>query len=165
MAYKNPKDPEVLKKRAEMDFAYMNTERGFIMSCIARKFKPSAKKYGGHHAHESMDKKEFWRLYMNHIIDMKEKFPDSDGRLCRYCEQPFTFETRMGTRGKGQPSNRATQNYNNFSIDRFDPRLTYQNNNIVFCCVGCNDRKHNSNPDDWKNYLRIGKELINDKDK
>ena len=102
---------------------------------------------------------------MNHIILMKEKFPDSDGRLCRYCEQPFTFETRMGVRGKVQPSNRATQNYTNFSIDRFDPRLTYQNNNIVFCCVGCNDRKHNSNPDDWKNYLRIGKELINDQDK
>ena len=95
MPYKDPNDPEVLKKRAEADFAYMNTERGFVMSCIARKFKPSAKKYGGHHAHESMDKKEFWRLYMNHIIMMKEKFPDSDGRLCRYCEQPFTFETRM----------------------------------------------------------------------
>lgn len=102
---------------------------------------------------------------MNHIIIMKEKFPDSDGRLCRYCEQPFTFETKMGTRGKGQPKNRATQNYTNFSIDRFDPRLTYQNNNIVFCCVGCNDRKHNSNPDDWENYLRIGKELKNDQDK
>ena len=165
MAYKNPNDPKVLKKRAEIDFAYMNSERGFIVSCIARKFKPSAKKYGGHLAADHMDKKEFWRLYMNHIILMKEKFPDSDGRLCRYCEKPFTFETRMGVRGKGQPSNRATQNYANFSIDRFDPRLTYQNNNIVFCCVGCNDRKHNSNPDDWKNYLRIGKELINDKDK
>ena len=118
MAYKNPKDPEVLQKRVEMDYAYMNTERGFVISCIARKFKPSIEKYGGHRAHESMDKKEFWRLYMNHIINMKEKFPDSDGRLCRYCEHPFTFETRMGTRGKGQPSNRATQNYNNFSIDR-----------------------------------------------
>mgnify|MGYP000209289357 CR=1 FL=1 len=57
------------------------------------------------------------------------------------------------------------KNYNNFSIDRYDPRLTYQSNNIIFCCFGCNDRKHNSNPDDWKNYLRIGKELINDQDK
>ena len=131
MAYKNPNDPEVLKKRAEIDFAYMNSERGFIVACIARKFKPSAKKYGGHLAADHMDKKEFWRLYMNHIILMKEKFPDSDGRLCRYCEQPFTFETRMGVRGRGQPSNRATQNYTNFSIDRFDPRLTYQNNQDV----------------------------------
>ncbi len=165
MPYKDPNDPEVLKKRAEADFAYMNTERGFVMSCIARRFKPSAKKYGGHVADESMDKKEFWRLYMNHIIFMKEKFPDSDGRLCRYCEQPFTFETKMGVRGKGLNPNRGTQNHTNFSIDRYDPRLTYQSNNIIFCCFGCNDRKHNSNPDDWKNYLRIGKELINDQDK
>ena len=164
MAYKNPNDPEVLKKRAEMDFAYMNTERGFVMSCIARRFKPSVKKYGGHHAHESIDKKEFWRLYMKQIRRMKEKGPDSDGRLCRYCEQPFTFETKMGTRGKGLNPNRGTQNYNNFSIDRYDPRLTYQSNNIIFCCFGCNDRKKNSTPDDWKNYLRIGKELINDRE-
>ena len=164
MAYKNPKDPEVLKRRAEMDFAYMTTERGFIMSCIARKFKPTAKKYGGHLAADHMDKKEFWRLYMNHIIIMKEKFPDSDGRLCRYCEQPFTFKSSMGTRGQGYRS-RGTQNPTNFSIDRFDPRLTYKQNNIIFCCFGCNDRKKNSTPDDWKNYLRIGKELKNDQDK
>lgn len=114
-------------------------------------------------AHESIDKKEFWRLYMNHIIDMKEKFPGTDGRLCRYCEQPFTFVTRLGTRGKGYQG-RGPQNFNNFSIDRWDPRLTYQSNNIVFCCTGCNDRKKNSTPDDWKNYLRVGKELINDRE-
>src|SRR5210317_258505 len=127
MGYKNPND----SRRVQKDYEYMNTERGFVMNSITRRFKPSVIKYGGHVADESMDKKEFWRLYMNHIILMKEKFKDSDGRLCRYCEQPFTFETRMGTRGKGQPKNRATQNYTNFSIDRFDPRLTYQNNNIV----------------------------------
>ena len=162
MAYKNPNDPEVLQKRVEADFIYMNTERGFIMTCISRKFKPSVIKYGGHIAHESMDKKEMWRLYMNHIIAMKEKFPESDGRLCRYCEQPFTFETKMGTRGKGPNHNRGTQNYNNFSIDRYDPRITYQRDNIVFCCVGCNDRKKNSTPEDWKNFLRVGKEFRSD---
>ena len=161
MAYKNPNDPKSLKKRTEADFAYMNSERGFVLTCIARRFKPSAKKYGGHHAHESMDKKEFWRLYMNHIIIMKEKFPNSNGRLCRYCEQPFTFVTKLGTRGQGYRG-RGTQNPNNFSIDRLDPRLTYQTNNIVFCCFGCNDRKKNSTPDDWKNFIRVGKELKND---
>jgi len=161
MAYKDPNDPESLKKRAEADFSYMNSERGFVLTCIARRFKPSAKKYGGHHAHESMDKKEFWRLYMNHIIIMKEKFPNSNGRLCRYCEQPFTFVTKLGTRGQGYRG-RGTQNPNNFSIDRLDPRLTYQTNNIVFCCFGCNDRKKNSTPEDWRNFIRVEKELIND---
>jgi hypothetical protein len=28
--------------------------------------------------------------------------------------------------------------------------------------VNCNDKKRNSNPDDWKNFLRVGKEFIND---
>ena len=161
MAYKNPNNPDVLKRRAESDYEYMNSERGFVTLSIARRFKPSARKYGGHMADKSMDKKEFWRLYMNHIILMKEKFPDSDGRLCRYCEQPFTFVTKMGTRGKGYQG-RGAQNFNNFSIDRLDPRLTYQHNNIVFCCTGCNDRKKNSTPDDWKNFIRVGKELKND---
>ena len=34
MAYKNPNDPEVLKRRAEIDFAYMNSERGFIAPAL-----------------------------------------------------------------------------------------------------------------------------------
>jgi len=129
MGYKNPSD----LRRVQKDYEYMNTERGFVMNSITRRFKPSTKKYGGHVADESMDKKEFWRLYMNHIIMMKEKFPDSDGRLCRYCEKPFTFVTKMGTRGFGYQG-RSTQNHSNFSIDRWDPRLTYQSNNIIFCC-------------------------------
>ena len=81
MGYKDPND----SRRVQKDYEYMNTERGFVMNSITRRFKPSVIKYGGHIADESMDKKEFWRLYMNHIIMMKEKFPDSDGRLCRYC--------------------------------------------------------------------------------
>ena len=85
MAYKDPNNPDVLKRRAESDYEYMNSERGFVTLSIARRFKPSVRKYGGHIAHDSIDKKEFWRLYMNHIIIMKEKFPNSDGRLCRYC--------------------------------------------------------------------------------
>jgi 5-methylcytosine-specific restriction endonuclease McrA len=163
MAYKDPNDPRKTDaRRVQKDFEYANSERGFVTSCISRKFKPSAKKYGGHLAHESMDKKEFWRLYMNHIIIMKEKFPNSDGRLCKYCEQPFTFKTNVRTRGKGYQG-RGPQNPNNFSIDRLDPRLTYQTNNIVFCCFGCNDRKKNSTPDDWRNFIRVEKELINDR--
>ena len=157
MGYKNPSD----LRRVQKDYEYMNTERGFVMNSITRRFKPSTKKYGGHVADKSMDKKEFWRLYMNHIIMMKEKFPDSDGRLCRYCEKPFTFVTKMGTRGFGYQG-RSTQNHSNFSIDRWDPRLTYQSNNIIFCCGGCNDRKKNSTPDDWKNFIRIGMEVNND---
>ena len=64
----------------------------------------------------------------------------------------------MGTRGEGYQG-RKTQTYSNVSIDRFDPRLSYNIDNIVFCCVGCNDRKRNSNPNDWKNFIRVGREI------
>ena len=90
MPYKDPNDPRKTNaNRIKKDHEYKNSERGFIVSSIARKFKPSAEKYGGHKVHESIDKKEFWRLYMNHIIIMKEKFPKTDGRLCKYCEKPY----------------------------------------------------------------------------
>ena len=162
MAYRDPNDPRKTDaRRVQKDYEYMNTERGFVTISISRRFKPSVVRYGGHRAHKSIDKKEFWRLYMNHIIIMKEKFPESDGRLCIYCEQPFTFITRMGTRGKGYVG-RKSQHKTNVSMDRWDPRLTYQDNNIVFCCINCNDKKRNSNPDDWKNYQRVGKERIDD---
>ena len=68
---------------------------------------------------------------MNHIIDMRKKFPNSNGRVCRYCEQPFTFKARRGTRGKGYQGRKA-QITTNFSIDRWDPRLTYEINNVIF---------------------------------
>ena len=52
----------------------------------------------------------------------------------------------------------ATTNFV-YSIDRWDPRLTYETHNIIFCCVSCNEKKKNSNPDDWRNFLRVGKAL------
>ena len=157
MAYADPND----KRRVQKDFEYQNSERGYVTRCISSKFKPSWVKYGGHKPDKSMDKKEMWRLYMNHIIAMKEKFPESNGRICRYCEQPFTFKARRGTRGKGYQG-RKGQIKTNFSLDRWDPRLTYRTDNIIFCCVACNDKKRDSNPDDWKNFLRVGKEFRND---
>lgn len=67
----------------------------------------------------------------------------------------------MGTRGKGYQG-RKGQIKTNFSVDRYDPRLTYRTDNIIFCCVSCNDKKRDSNPDDWKNYLRVGGEFRHD---
>ena len=40
----------------------------------------------------------------------------------------------------------------NFSIDRWDPTITYDIENIRFCCLGCNNRKSSSTPLDWKNF-------------
>ena len=39
MGYKNPND----SRRVQKDYEYMNTERGFVMNSITRRFKPSTK--------------------------------------------------------------------------------------------------------------------------
>jgi hypothetical protein len=49
-----------------------------------------------------------------------------------------------------------------FSIDRWDPRLTYQTIILFFVVVDVMIEKRNSTPDDWKNFQRVGKERIND---
>ena len=150
MPYKDPKHPN----RAISDWKYRNTERGFVMKVITSKFRPSSTKWI-----PAIDKKEMWRSYMNHIADMKKKFPKSDGRLCRYCEKPFTWKSKMGTRGTGYQG-RGSQIKTNVSLDRWDPRITYETPNLIWCCVGCNDRKRDSTPDDWDNFKRIGEEDV-----
>ena len=66
MPYKDPKHPN----RAISDWKYRNTERGFVMKVITSKFRPSSTKW-----RPTIDKKEMWRSYMNHIADMKRNFP------------------------------------------------------------------------------------------
>ena len=75
MAYKDPND----ERRIQKDFEYMNSERGYVTRAISNKLKPSYKKYGGHVP--EIDKKEFWRLYMNHIIKMKENSEYSANKI------------------------------------------------------------------------------------
>ena len=151
MPYKNPSDP----RRIKSDHAYGNSERGFVLRNISNKYSPS--RLSLKWAPEIL-KKDFWQLYMNHIQVMKEKFPKTNGRICSYCLKEYTFIRRIGSRGQGYRSSRG-QITTNFSIDRFDSRLTYKYNNIVFCCVGCNERKRDSLPNDWENYIRVGGEI------
>ena len=151
MPYKDPNDP----RRIKSDHAYGNSERGFVLRNISNKYSPS--RLSLKWAPEIL-KKDFWQLYMNHIQVMKERFPKTNGRLCSYCLKAYTFIRRIGSRGQGYRSSRG-QIITNFSIDRFDSRLTYKYNNVVFCCVGCNERKRDSLPNDWKNYIRVGGEI------
>ena len=65
---------------------------------------------------------------------MKEMFPDTNGRVCYYCFQPWTY---IAHRNDGKDRENT-----NFSIDRLDNTKTYTEENIVFCCGKCNDSKH-----------------------
>lgn len=145
---------------------YYSVERNFILQTIRRPFKPSVM-YPKLGPKEIKDQKSYLRKSFIPEIDiagvydelmlqielMKKKFPGSDGRLCRYCEQPWTY-IRPGNK-KGMRRIVKT----NFSVDRFDPTQTYKKGNLVFCCSGCNSLKNNSTKKHWLKFLEIDKEI------
>lgn len=149
------------KNRAN-NLKYINNEEKFIYYTIRRPFKPSSinppkqKNYTRKGWNPEITVEEMYQELMIHIQLMKEKFPETDGRLCRYCEQPWTY-IRTGKGGKVV--------WTNFSVDRFDSTQTYKKDNIIFCCSGCNSIKGNSIKKHWLKYLEIDKEINENKEK
>jgi hypothetical protein len=146
-------------KYADSDFKYFNSQRGFIVTKISDVFKPSRslkKKDRNNIWKPECSKEDIYQKLMNYIIIMKEKYPLSDGYLCNYCKKPFTYLTNFTKRGEGYQNIKRKYDpakEHNFAIDRWDSRITYTYNNIRFCCLSCNNRKKNSNIDDWKNFI------------
>lgn len=144
------------EKNRAITLKYINNEEKFIWYAIKRPFKPSCinppvkEGYTRKGWKPEITIEEMYQELMLHIELMKEKFPGSDGRLCRYCEQPWTY-IRTGKGGKVV--------WTNFSIDRFDSLQTYKKGNVVFCCSGCNSIKNNSGKKHWLKFLEIDKEL------
>jgi len=143
------------ERAAESDFRYNNQERGFIVNKIGDIFKPSKGKTRKKRWLPQITKKKIWGALFLHIQHMKDLYPQSDGRLCRYCLKPWTYLTRKKQAGTSKLNRRGSQHPTNFTIDRFDAQFTYLPGNIVFCCSGCNDRKHDSTPEDWQNFIRV----------
>ena len=111
---------------------YMSHERSHVMSVIANIYKPSTCKKRG--LWPAISKQQIWEELMIYIQEMKNKFPETNGRVCYYCYRPWTNSVSFGKEKE--------KNLNNFSIDRLDNTKTYTINNIVFCCAKCNDDKH-----------------------
>lgn len=146
-------------KKAIADHRYDNSEKGFVGQKYIHFTKPSALKKR-HYVKVNIDKIDYWVEYLNHKLIMKEKHPLSDGKLCRYCEQPFTFEVPI--KNHGQPSlqvKRSVTNKTNMSVDRLDNTKGYEAGNIIFCCADCNNRKNQVRIKDCENILRVVKEV------
>lgn len=148
--------------------AYLNNnETNFIRATIGRMFKPSSQnpKQRENQTYKrkgwvpELTKDETYAELMLHIQHMKNKHPESDGRLCRYCEKPWTY---IRKERKNKTQRRQDTTHTNFSVDRFDSLQTYKLGNIIFCCNGCNIRKNNSTKQDWLRFLQIDKELKNE---
>ena len=128
---------------------YDNSEHGFITNCISSMFKPSSCKKRG--LWPAITREGVWGELKKHRLDMINKYPESDGNLCVYCEKPWTYKR---SRGVGKRIKYRT----NFSIDRIDNNQTYQVNNLAFCCADCNDNKKSATLELMENVLRVAKE-------
>jgi len=153
MPYADPNDP----KKSIADHKYNNSQKGFIVVKIGQIFKPSSSKLrkGRNTVWKPELTREDLKLKLsNHVLNMAQKYPETDGYICHYCKEPFTYITNprnrgyvLKTRSKSDPAK-----IHNFSLDRWDPRITYTYDNIRFCCLGCNNRKNSSTPEDWNNF-------------
>ena len=162
MPYKNPRDPRNLAVMSMSDFKYSNSKRGFIVKKIGSIFKPSNLNRKGRNTSwvPECTKQDVYQKLMNHAAEMKRLYPQTDGFLCTYCKAPFTYKTNYRKRGSFRTRSKSDpKKDHNFSIDRWDPKITYTYDNIRFCCLGCNNRKSASTPMDWENFIEGGKFL------
>ena len=121
-------------KAEERDYIYYNSERGFVITKIKDIFKPSRIKARG------------WKpeCTKEEMLDKFNEYVKEHGRNCFYCGGPWTYITNKHKREEGpSPRKKGSNNYENFSIDRFDSSKTYTLDNIYFVHHKCNDSKKN----------------------
>ena len=77
------------KERAdETDFIYNTSESGFIKNSITTVFTNKRGKI------VNITKPEIYEELLLHIERKKLEFPETDGRLCDYCDKPWTYIRR-----------------------------------------------------------------------
>ena len=76
------------EKADETDYLYNTSERGFIKNTITTVFLNKRGKV------VKITKPEIWEELLLHIERKKLEFPETDGRLCDYCDQPWTYIRR-----------------------------------------------------------------------
>jgi len=136
---------------------YINTEVGYqhdIINGIFSRGRKDQRKTKRFVWVPEITKQKIHELLQLHYINMKKKFPKTDGRLCEYCKKPWTYIRNLGTRNQGKQK-RGPSIETNFSIDRLDTTYTYQEDNIVFCCAGCNLRKNQVRIEDMVNIMNV----------
>ena len=144
-------------KKIKSYFKYDNSQKGFIITKMGQIFKPSScKPRKGRNSYwkPEISKEDLKLKLSNHVLSMAKDYPETDGYICSYCKAPFTYITNIRSTGTviKKRSKSDPAKIHNFSIDRWDPTITYTYENIRFCCLGCNNRKSSSTPNDWQNF-------------
>ena len=147
------------EKVALADHKYINTERGFIRETISSIFQRCKKK-------NSRKRLKKWvpECTREEIFAELELYMQEYGKICEYCKEPWTYIRKMGIRGEGVKK-RGSPITTNFSLDRLDSTETYRVrkpahniSNLVFCCIGCNNRKNQVTLSDIDNIKRVWEE-------
>ena len=89
-----------------------------------------------------------------HLLEMWEKQKRLLGGP--YCIYTGVELTTIRFRGRGHSGHGGTKT--NISMDRIDPNLPYQEDNIVFCSWEFNATKGAVSPEDCKKILKVYKE-------
>jgi len=134
------------EKIAISEHKYINTERGYVMEVINGVFYRYKKKDARLKWKPECTKEQIYGELMLYIQD--------HGRVCEYCKEPWTYKRVLGDKGRGY-NGRGPKIVTNFSIDRLDSTKTYILDNLVFCCVGCNNRKNQVRLSDIFNIIRV----------
>lgn len=143
-------------KIALADHKYINTERGYVGEVINGVFQRGRRNNGRKKWVPEITKQELYDELMLYIQDY--------GRKCEYCKESWTYQRALGVRGQKNTARKRGGIESNFSIDRLDSTETYKRGNIVFCCVGCNNRKNQVRLGDVLNILTVAKKrgMINE---
>ena len=135
------------ERNDDKSYFYKISEKGFIKNSIATVFKNKRGKI------VKITKPEIYEELLLHVERKKLEFPETDGRLCDYCDKPWTYIRRHANVDKKE----YVKNPNNFSIDRLDNDVTYQKGNIIFCHGRCNDIKHSVTIEMCERILKLYK--------
>jgi len=148
------------EKIARSNNKYINTEKGYTKETVDAIFQRAKE-------NKSTRTRKKWipECTREDILAELELYMQEHGRICEYCKEPWTYIRKMGTIGEGFKKRRDTV-FTNFSIDRLDSTKTYmisnpalnQISNLVFCCIGCNNRKNQVTLSDIDNIKRVWKE-------
>ena len=145
-------------------YKYINTEKGFqkdVINGIFSRGRRDQSKTKRTVWVPNVTKERIYELLLIHYEVMRGVYRGTDGRLCDYCKKPWTYIRKLGTRNKGKQVRGQTIE-TNFSIDRLDTTKTYEEDNIIFCCSGCNNRKNQVRIEDMVNIMNVWMERNSD---
>jgi hypothetical protein len=130
-------------KRRKYDLKYIESEKGFF-NCLWQAMN---------RVDDKGNKKVFNYITSKyHLLELWEKQKkDLGGPYCGYTGISLTTKR---SNGEGWKKARPT----NISVDRIDPRLHYEEGNIVFSSWEFNNRKSGVTPDDCKLILKVYEE-------